>query len=540
MSGRHKEASPRRGRLLGATLALALVVAGGYVAYDEVAGPDDASATGCDQPSVGIAVTPEMGPTLDRAAEALAGAGARCVVLDVTEATSAEVAGGVLGDDLPELWIPDSATWLRRTAAAVPKPAVLEGSLASSPVVLAVREAAPAPSSWLAALSSGTVAVVDPLRSSAGTAALLSVQAERELTGATQEQIGGVLVPAAQSYGAQPEPIRDADAAYAALTAPGSQVVAPVSEQSFLAFARANPGTSAHAAAPKTGAVLLDYPLATFDGEDADATQAGEALTRYLASADGKDLLRAASFRDPDGAGLGDGVGVGDVPVLQVPREAAVVKSTLRTWSVLTVPSRILAVFDVSGSMDFAAGDSTRMALTVEAAATGLQMFPGSAQIGAWAFSDGSLTAGGVPYRKLLAIKGLDQQSGGATHRDRLRATLQSLPRLTGGGTALDDSLLAAYREAQRTYDPDAVNTVLLLTDGSEDGSSTVSEGETVATLRREYNPAKPVQVIFIGISEDADVAALQRLSRAAHGRYYVAREPGDIATVFIDSFLSR
>lgn len=532
MSARHKDLS-RGGRIPVLVAALLAVTAGGgYWAYQEYGD----AAGGCHR--VSVVVTPELESTVTAAAKALARSGPDCVTLAVSTATSADVANGTLGKSLPDLWVPDSAAWLDRTAAGISRPKMLVASLASSPLVLVSGDRIEQPASWLTALGSGTVAITDPLTSSTGTGALLSVQAERAATQATEQQIGGVIVPAAQNYGAQPSPIGTAADAFTAVTVPGSAVVAVVTEQAYLSYVRQHPGSTAYATTPRTGSVLLDYPLASFAGDDARAAAAGAALKRYLAGAGGA-LLRKASFRDAAGASLGEGVGVGDIPLLKIPRDPAAVQSTLRTWKVLTVPSRLLAVFDVSGSMDDRAGGRSRIDLTVEAAATGLQMFSSSAQIGAWAFSDRTLT-GRLPYRELLAIRGLDKPVRGGTQRDALRSTLQRLPQITQGGTALDDTVVAAYRQMQSTYQADAVNTVLLLTDGAEDGSSSISQDEAIATLKREYDPARPVHLIFIGISADADVPALKRLSDAVHGRYYVARRPADITSVFIDAFLSR
>jgi hypothetical protein len=533
MSARHKDPS-RGGRVpvLVAVLLAAVVAGGGYWAYQK---NGDASGR-CDR--VSVVVTPELQPTVSAAAKELARSSQDCVALAVSSATSAEVANGKLGSSLPDLWIPDSSAWLDRTVAGIRRPKLLVDSLASSPLVLVSGDRIEQPTSWLTALGSGTVAITDPLTTATGTGALLSVQAERATTHATDEQIGGVIVPTAQNHGAQSAPIRTTEDAFTAVTAPGSAVVAVVTEQAYLSYLGQHPGSTAYATTPTTGSALLDYPLASFAGGGARITRAGAALKGYLAGP-GRTQLGQASFRKASGAPLGEGVGVGQVPLLTIARDPAAVQSTLRTWKVLTVPSRLLAVFDVSGSMDDRTGGRSRIDLTVEAAATGLQMFSSSAQIGAWAFSDGSLT-GGRPYRELLAIRGLGEPVGGGTQRDALRSTMQRLPQLTQGGTALDDTVVAAYRHLQKTYQADAVNTVLLLTDGAEDGSSSISEQEAIATLKREYDPARPVHVIFIGISGDADVPALKRLSDAVHGRYYVARRPGDITKVFIDAFLSR
>jgi hypothetical protein len=54
------------------------------------------------------------------------------------------------------------------------------------------------------------------------------------------------------------------------------------------------------------------------------------------------------------------------------------VSGALRQWAVLTVPSRLLTVVDVSGSMDFTDAGQSRISLAVTAANGALQLFPDS------------------------------------------------------------------------------------------------------------------------------------------------------------------
>ena len=71
----------------------------------------------------------------------------------------------------------------------------------------------------------------------------------------------------------------------------------------------------------------------------------------------------------------------------------------------MTVPGRMLAVIDVSGSMATkvpTAGGATREAVTVAAARAGLGLFDDRWSVGLWTFStnlDGTL-----PYKQLVPI----------------------------------------------------------------------------------------------------------------------------------------
>src|SRR5699024_10562958 len=126
------------------------------------------------------------------------------------------------------------------------------------------------------------------------------------------------------------------------------------------------------AAVPDSGTVMMDYPLvATAPGDQrADAAGYAEDLAAALASDAGHDALTAHGFR-VDGAPLPGGKGVGAVTALQIADPAAA-ETALKKWNVLAVPVRSLVVFDVSGSMSYAAGGgNSRMQLTQKAARIG-------------------------------------------------------------------------------------------------------------------------------------------------------------------------
>jgi hypothetical protein len=58
--------------------------------------------------------------------------------------------------------------------------------------------------------------------------------------------------------------------------------------------------------------------------------------------------------------------------------------------------------------------------------------------------------------------------------------------------------------------------------------------------IERERDPAKPVVIVTIGISEDSDAETLKRIYAATGGTSYVARAPQDIPGVFADALLAR
>lgn len=518
--------------LLLLLFAVVLVGGGAFALRGREVGKQAACEGSLD---VRIAAAPEIAAVLEQASSKLeadnVAVKGQCVDYGVASTSPEKVAEALSADpaNVPDLWVPDFSVWVTRVAQTGATPATLADSVAKSPVVV-VGPDVKTPESWQQ-VGMNTVAYLDPLTSSASTAALLSAFGEMKVTGASMTEMGAMMVPLAQRYGAQPDkPQTVQDVAQAAEK--GGQGV--MTEQQLVSLQQAGEAKDLTATLPKSGTMVLDYPLAALS-PDETAREAGTKLVDYLAGADGAALLAKHGFRDPKGTPLasGRGLGKGEVDVLPAP-DAQQVTDALRQWSVLTVPSRLLAVVDVSGSMDYTDGGMTRISLAVKAAEGALQLFPDNGQIGLWAFSVG-LGDGHRDYTSLVPIGTLT-----STQRKDLDRALAKLPRMTDGGTGLYDTTLAAVRTLQDDYDARAVNSVVLLTDGANDDPGSLSLSELVRTIERERDPARPIQVIAIGMGPDADAKALQRIAAATGGRSYVARDPSDISKVFIDAMLSR
>ncbi|MFC6341888.1 VWA domain-containing protein, partial [Nocardioides hankookensis] len=244
----------------------------------------------------------------------------------------------------------------------------------------------------------------------------------------------------------------------------------------------------------------------------------------------------AAGFRPPEGTPVDDGVG--QVPSLPLPVPFAAA-ADLHLWQVMSQPSSVLAVFDASGSMDFMAGDQSRMQLAVGVAKTALDVFPDRARIGLWVFS---IDQGGPgqDWRELEPMRRLDAVVDGVTQRDQLDGRAEEMLTLTNGGTGLYDTTLAAYQQALRDYDPTYSNSVILMTDGANDDPGSISLDRLVHELEKAHSPKRPVRIIGIGISDDADYAALKRIAKATGGEAYSADTPEDILGVFAQAIASR
>ena len=189
--------------------------------------------------------------------------------------------------------------------------------------------------------------------------------------------------------------------------------------------------------------------------------------------------------------------------------------------------------------MDFPAGAGTRMQLLAGAAQTGVRLLPGHARVGLWVFS--SREGGpGDDWTVLQPTERLDKLSGGRTQRYALQERAEELTGLTGGGTGLYDTALAAYRQAIADYRENYSNSVVLLTDGANDDPGSITLPALVARLRELRDPGRPVRILAIGIGPDPDLAALRRITGATSGQTYQATEPTDIVRVFADALLNR
>jgi Mg-chelatase subunit ChlD len=200
---------------------------------------------------------------------------------------------------------------------------------------------------------------------------------------------------------------------------------------------------------------------------------------------------------------------------------------------------RMIAAIDVSGSMARPAGDQSRIELARGAALTALTTFPRATEVGLWVFST-DRGPGRRDWQRLAPIRRLDAEVGSTTHQEVLTQALTDLPARPKGDTGLYDTVLAASRAVRKGYDPDRVNSVVLLTDGINDDPSGITLDKLVATLRKEQVPDRPVRVILVGMGPEADAATLATIARATDGASYVARDPKDITTVFVQALLSR
>ncbi|WP_109509763.1 VWA domain-containing protein [Nocardioides speluncae] len=474
---------------------------------------DDGSADGCGGPAITVEAAPEIAEVIQKVT-------ADCDNIEVSPTSSAETAEKVVaGEGAPDVWIPDSLLWESRVAqrASTP-PRRLITSLATTPIVIASRVKDP-PTTWSDLISDRDLIMGDPTTSTAAVLPLVGTGAESDLEKSSQ-----LIVPLAQAQ-SEGDGEFPTDAKRVELVESDEQALTAVSEQVVLSRAPKLPMT-----VPAKGTAFLDYPvlLTTSDDRRADVESTTEALTEVLRSPEFKERLTKAKFRSTDGADIKNGVQ--DITRLALPN-ANDLGSLLGRWGALGRPGWILTVVDVSGSMDFESGNSTRVELLASSVESSLRLFPDTAGMGIWVFSE--KLEGDTDHRELLPTRQLDAEVGSGTQRDAILGEARKLPTMTTGGTGLYDTVLAAYRSAQEDWKPGAFNSVAIMTDGENEDPGSVSKEKLLSELRRLFDPAKPVTIQAFGITKDSDIESLREIAGATGGGAYEVLDPAQMAKYF-------
>jgi Ca-activated chloride channel family protein len=293
---------------------------------------------------------------------------------------------------------------------------------------------------------------------------------------------------------------------------------------------------------PSEGTPFLDYPVFRVGAPHGAAKTATDAVVRALSADRAKAVMGKAGFRGTDGSappGAREQTGIRDAAPVALMLDPAEVNGLFTRLSSLAKPSRLLAVFDVSTSMHAPVGNRTRATLARDAAKSALGLFPDSSAIGLWVFA--RKMAGDTDWTELVPTRTLAADAGGKPQRQVLGEALDSIPqRLSPGGTGLYDTTLAAVRAARANYDPAAVDSVVIITDGKDEDDGTIGLPALLQTLSSEVDATRPVKVIGIALGPDADMDALKQIATATGGAAYSAVHENDLQTVLFDALRQR
>jgi Ca-activated chloride channel homolog len=540
-------------RAVVGVLVVALV---GWFGYRFVS---DRTGTDCGNPvTLRVAAAPDIAPVLSAFAGTLSGtqrnAGEYCYTVQVAATDPARVAtalSGKVGAQQPDVWVPDSSYWLARVAGGGQTAPKSSGVVAGSPVVIALAEPVARSLGWpdrpvgWSQLAAGNTAarlrigIPDPSRSPVGVSALLGVNAATVQAGKpTPATVAAIRALAANVSGQASELFAKLPQSADAASVAGAIGGFPASEQSVTAFNATKPSVAAVPIYPSPASPSLDYPYLVTADRSPGAAAAAEKFHVLLQSPEAVAALTRAGFRTASGgtgAGFPAGGGVKSGIVSPVPLPGLrTVTQAIGIWATLTLPSRLLSVVDVSGSMsELVPGtNQTRMQVTISASLQVLGLYADASTIGLWVFSTNM--DGQRDYRQLVPVGPLD------TNRAPLAAALSKLQVKQGGATGLYDTVLAAYREMTAHWDPARSNAISIFTDGQNEDGNGISRAALLAELTKLYNPDKPVRLIFLGLGPEVNAEELAQIARVTHGLSFISRDPGKIGDIFLEAVSAR
>lgn len=526
-----KKKSGGRWAVLG---PVGLLVVGGTGLWAVTVGDTGGTPASCESTvRIAVATTPELAAALEEKPVS----SESCVRLDVVEQSSAETAQRAKADQLAEpLWIPDSTGRVDESG--------FDGtvkthtsSVASSPAAVVSREGSgDLPDTWTGLLEDESTRMGDPGTDGGALAAMQSAAAEALSGIADEEEAQAVLTARAQTQDVT-TPLLATSELISAVEEDGGRSI--VAEHTLL---REDVPSDLSADTPDSGASFLDYPLMITAGplSSSDSVQtAAEEVAAWFDSDQGRRALADAGLRPADGTPIDDDRSVEIPHRLQIEDHAAW-DQVAETYTRQSAPLNALVAVDASGSMGKQEDGQTRWEGTMGTLTIGSQLFPPRDHLGLWLFSH-DMGPNGEPYRVLEPVRGIEEEvpeEDGRTQRQLIQEAATEADYKEGGQTALYETTLAAFRQQQENWQPGQLNAVIILSDGGQQVSGDEDPmriEDLVSSLQEEQDPAKPVRIVTLGISEDADEVALGAIAGATGGSYHQATDEQELQTAFVE-----
>jgi hypothetical protein len=477
------------------------------------------------------------------------------------------------------MWIPDSSEWITRVQALNLSEFGAGGqpSLAYSPVVLGIQESDAAKlhltSGSISAADFGQqlgamkLAVADKTKAPffelglaeprndaaglAGAAALYNIDLGNDKTQGGQY---GNIVADYRLASPNAETASDSASLIKAFTTPNSSfkgqkapqmTVAMLSEQSILAHdakSTSNPLSAVQVGMPIGG---LDYPIALVSGVASVEAQAAAMFQSDLLKPVHEPIFAAAGFRTPAGSTStnfptphsASAATIKPAPITVTGKEGDPVAGSLALWSAANTGSRVLVLTAASSSMDEPSGFGTesRLLLTQQAAAGGLQLFTADSELGNWAFAPG---LGSHDYRELVPVGELDK----GDQANKIKSALSTGTTIATGGCGLFPALESAYSAMLSDYQTDKINTIVVFTDCASSAPNGASLNSLLATLSKNVSQHanQPIPVVMINVGSHSLDSTLNKISQAlGGGAAQDLNKPQDIVNVFLQAVVS-
>ena len=581
--------SPRRTRFFAGGLALVLLGVGVYFGIDRWLLDDRTQftvPTGCaGQVRLRLAVAPEIASLLEQASAEVDGVA--CPTVATTTLEPGQTAT-ILKDGTFDGMVPASSAWLRLTPsppaappsapssphatpgpspASVPPDALSSAGKAMSLVRTPIVVAAPRPAaeslgwpqhqpSW-AELTAATVAgklrfsMANPTRDAAGLLAVLGVHTAMRKTTPDQgiaQMRALTLRSRLANAGADPaELLRKLELLSDPAEAAREIGAFPVTEQALWAHQTRKQAVPLAAIYPGDALMEADYPLVLAPAAEGSRSLRDLAtrLVERFHSARFAETIREHGFRPAtDATAPPDGLPAQYPTAAATPSDPALITGHAVRWAKYErLNFQVLILLDGSGSMNDQVRDrsgklTTKAALLRTAGVQAAQLFGLDTSVGVWLFA--TPTSHGPPYVEAVSFGPLDEPLGGVPRREAIRRMAESYSAYERAGTPLNETVLRAVDAMRQQVRPGTVTMVVALTDGrDQDTRFSISRSDFLSRLNAARDPQRPVPVFCIGYGADADMGALDDISRATGGRAAASNDPGDLASAIAQIFLA-
>ncbi|MFE1313251.1 substrate-binding domain-containing protein [Streptomyces sp. NPDC058755] len=257
-----------------------------------------------------------------------------------------------------------------------------------------------------------------------------------------------------------------------------------------------------------------------------------------------KGAAGAAPALSPDNGALRDA----DISQYSAP-DGQVLDRLQTVWPTLRRRANVLVVIDTSKSMDDTVpgtgGTKMQLLRGAESALFGSGGFADTDRVGLWKFSNAASLGGKHHYVPLVDIGPMGEKLAdrrGATRRAELADEVDNL--VPNGATGLYGTVEAAVDSMRKDYDPAAINAIVLLTDGRNEGVP--SRPTLKDVLARIGGPDKRVRVFTVAYGSKADQqdangrTVLEEIAAATGAHAYNAKNPkilSEVLTSVISNF---
>jgi Ca-activated chloride channel family protein len=271
---------------------------------------------------------------------------------------------------------------------------------------------------------------------------------------------------------------------------------------------------------PADGVITADYPFSVLNTAAPAKKTKAAALADWLSKPSSQQQIADTTYRRPAVPGVALPASFSKTPLVEqpFPNTAAVTNQLIESYlNTIRRPAQTVFSLDTSGSMAGKRllglkGALKNLAGTDTSTTGTFAAFKSREQVTLIPFSDsiGNISRFNVPEKNQASE--LAKISGAA---DDLQA---------GGGTAIYDSLIAAYKEAlsQSSANPDTFTSIVLMTDGEN------TSGAGFEQFQSYYNglgkQARNIPVFVINYGE-GDPTELQAVASLTGGKAFDARK---------------